>query len=254
MSKVILDKKGSIGLITIDSPPMNVLDKEVIDSLESVIQKIDDSFDVVIVKGAGEKAFVAGADIKEFPELTKETGEAICQRGQSVFNKLGHLKQPVIAAIDGFALGGGLELALACDIRFASEKTTLGLPEVKLGIIPGYGGTQRLPRIVGLGKAMQILLSGDFIQADEAYRIGLVDEVIKTDVTEAALKLAKTIASRGPIAIQSAKEVMHAGLNQTLEEGLILEAKTFGNICETEDKNEGVNAFIEKRKPEFTRQ
>lgn len=254
MHKVTLVKKEDVGLITIDSPPMNVLDKEVIDSLEEIIQNVDDSLNVLIIKGAGEKSFVAGADIKEFPELTNETGQAICLRGQAIFNQLANLKQPVIAAIDGFTLGGGLELALACDIRFSSESSIFGLPEVKLGIIPGYGGTQRLPRTIGLGKAKQLLLSGNFISADEAYRIGLIDEVIESiesNVIEEAMKLAKTIASRGPKAVQLAKKVMNEGMDQTLKEGLKFEAETFGKICETEDKKEGVNAFIEKRKPCF---
>src|SRR5690625_4707632 len=170
MTKVHYEAKDKVGIITIDSPPVNVLDKEVIDQLEEAIHKVDESVNVVIVTGGGSRAFVAGADIKEFPQLTPETGKELVLRGQDVFNQLSQLKQPVIAAIDGFTLGGGLELALACDIRMATEKSTLGLPEVGLGIIPGYGGTQRLPRLVGPGKAMQILFSGEHIDANEIGR------------------------------------------------------------------------------------
>src|SRR5699024_10189354 len=252
MSKVRYEVENNIGIITIDSPPVNVLDKEVIDQLESAIHKVDESVYVVIVTGAGGKAFVAGADIKEFPELSHEEGERLVLRGQGVFNELSQLKQPVIAAIDGFTLGGGLELALACDIRMATEKSTLGLPEVGLGIIPGYGGTQRLPRLVGLGKAMQILLSGQHIKAEEAYRIGLVDEITDGDVMELAKTWASKIASQGPVAVQLAKQIMYEGLEMDLADALKLEAKTFAKVCETEDKVEGVQVFIEKRKANFT--
>lgn len=252
MSKVIYEVEDKLGIITIDSPPVNVLDKTVIDQLEAAIHKVDENVNVIIITGAGSKAFVAGADIKEFPELTPEAGEKLVLRGQDVFNQLSQLKQPVIAAIDGFTLGGGLELALACDIRMATTSSTLGLPEVKLGIIPGYGGTQRLSRLVGLGKAMQLLLSGEFIDANEAYRIGLVEEITDGDVLELAKKWANLISSRGPIAVQKAKEAMHKGIEMSLEKGLKLEAKQFADICDTEDKVEGVAAFLEKRQPEFT--
>lgn len=252
MAKVHYEVEDKIGMITIDSPPVNVLDKEVIDQLEAIIHKVDASVNVVIVTGGGSRAFVAGADIKEFPELTPESGKALVLRGHDVFNKLSALKQPVIAAIDGFTLGGGLELALACDIRMATTKSTLGLPEVGLGIIPGYGGTQRLPRIVGLGKAMQILFSGEHIDANEAYRIGLIDEITGGDILELAKKWAKSIASKGPIAVQIAKEIMHKGIEMDLADALQLEVEGFGRICHTEDKIEGVQAFLEKRKPEFT--
>lgn len=252
MSKVLLEKIGKISVITIDSPPVNALDREVINGLEDAISHIKDDTNVVIVKGAGSKAFVAGADIKEFPNLTPLTGEQLCLRGQSVFHSLSALKQPVIAAIDGFTLGGGLELALACDIRVATSKSQFGLPEVKLGIIPGYGGTQRLSRLVGVGKALQLICSGEFIGAEEASRIGLVEEVVETDAMKKAMELAETIASRGPISVQKAKEAVLAGKEMSLEEGLKFEAELFGSLCETEDKVEGVAAFLEKREPQFT--
>lgn len=251
MSNVNLEVEDKIAVITIDAPPVNALDKNVLNNLEKAINQIEDYINVVIVTGAGTKAFVAGADIREFPDLTPAEGEALTLRGQEVFTKLSHLKQPVIAAIDGFALGGGLELALACDIRIASASSTFGLPEVKLGIIPGYGGTQRLSRLIGLGKAMQILFSGDFVAAPEAYRIGLIEEMTEGNVLEEAKKLAATISSRGPIAVQTAKKVMLQGIDMSLEDGLTLEAKQFGVICETEDKAEGVAAFLEKRNPTF---
>lgn len=251
MTKVHYEAEDKIGIITIDSPPVNVLDKEVIDQLEKAIHKVDESVNVVIITGGGSRAFVAGADIKEFPQLTPETGKELVLRGQDVFNQLSQLKQPVIAAIDGFTLGGGLELALACDIRMATKKSTLGLPEVGLGIIPGYGGTQRLPRLVGLGKAMQILFSGEHIDANEAYRIGLIDEITDGDVVKLAKKWANIIASRGPVAVQKAKEVMHKGIEMDLVDALQLEAEGFAQICRTEDKVEGVQAFLQKRKPEF---
>jgi len=205
----------------------------------------------VIITGAGEKAFVAGADIKEFPELKRVAGETLCLNGQAVFQKIADLKQPVIAAIDGFALGGGLELALACDFRIATPKSQFGLPEVKLGIIPGYGGTQRLPRLIGSGKAKQLIYSGEFLTADDAYRIGLVEEIAESAL-EKAKEWAQKILKRGPLAVQAAKQAINQGLETSLQLGLELEARLFGEICETEDKNEGVKAFLERREADFT--
>lgn len=252
MTKVRYEEQNRVGIITIDSPPVNPLDREVLDQLESTIKQIGSHINAVIVTGAGEKAFVAGADIKEFPGLTQETGEALVKRGQSIFQALSELKQPVIAAIDGFTLGGGLELALACDIRVATARSQFGLPEVKLGIIPGYGGTQRLPRLIGVGKALQLILSGEFITAEKAQAIGLVEEVTETDALGKALELANVISSRGPIAVKKAKEAVLKGIEGTLQEGLDIEAKLFGELCTTEDKDEGVAAFFEKRNPVFT--
>lgn len=251
MGQVHWTVEGKIGIITIDSPPVNALDKDVLTQLEEVVDSIHDEIGVVIVTGAGEKAFVAGADIKEFPTLTEELGEKLCRRGQKIFDKIAALKQPVIAAINGFALGGGLELALACDFRIASKKSQLGLPEVKLGVIPGYGGTQRLPRLIGAGKAKQLIFSGEFVSAEEAYRIGLVEEITDGSALDEARKWAEIILKRGPLAVQATKKAVNKGLELELEEGLKLEAKWFGKICETEDKNEGVSAFFERREPNF---
>ncbi|MFC0416060.1 enoyl-CoA hydratase/isomerase family protein [Cytobacillus solani] len=252
MGKVRYEKKDNIGIITIDSPPVNSLDRDVFNDLEEVVLQIGDCVRVVIIEGAGTKAFVAGADIKEFPGLTSEAGEALCLRGQAVFNRIANLTQPVIAAIDGFTLGGGLELALACDIRIASNHSQFGLPEVKLGIIPGYGGTQRLPRLIGQGMAKRLIFSGEFISAETAYNYGLIEEVTEDNVLSKAIELANIIASRGPIAVQKAKEAINMGAEVSLNEGQQLEAKLFGDICLTDDKEEGVVAFLKKREPSFT--
>lgn len=253
MDKVTFSREDTIGFITIDSPPVNALEKQVLDDLDKVLDNIPHDVDVIILTGAGGRAFVAGADIKDFPELTKETGIALVKKGQRIFQKLADLEQPVIAAIDGFALGGGLELALACDIRIASKRSQIGLPEVSLGIFPGYGGTQRLARLIGAGKAKQLIFSGEPVSAEEAWRIGIIEEITEGEPHEAARALAETIAKRGPLAVRKAKQAINEGLNLTVEEGIEIEANLFGEICETEDKNEGVAAFFAKRKPNFKR-
>lgn len=253
MAKVTFQQEGKIGVITIDSPPVNALEKQVLEELDACIGQIPFDVDVVIIYGAGGKAFVAGADINDFPNLNKDDGIALTKKGQAIFNKVAELEQPVIAAIDGFALGGGLELALACDIRIASLKSQVGFPEVKLGILPGYGGTQRLPRLIGPGKAKQLIFSGEFLSADEAKAVGILEEVTDGSALEKAKELAQTIASRAPLGVRKAKKVINEGLETTLEQGLHLEAIAFGDLCETEDKNEGVAAFFEKREPNFSR-
>ncbi|WP_307338372.1 enoyl-CoA hydratase/isomerase family protein [Caldalkalibacillus uzonensis] len=251
MTKVRFENENGVVIITIDSPPVNVLDKEVLAELSAVIDQINDETDVVIIQGAGEKAFVAGADIKEFPELNQETGKALCLEGQAIFQKLEDLPQPVIAAIDGYALGGGLELALACDFRIATERSKFGLPEVSLGIIPGYGGTQRLPRLIGEGKAKQMIFSGEIFSAEEAYRIGIIEEITPNSALEGAQRWAEIIRKRGQLAVQKAKQAINEGRELSLNGALALEASLFGQICETKDKNEGVAAFIERREPNF---
>ncbi len=251
MGKIAYTVEQEIGLIEINSPPVNALDQQVLKELSATLDDISDEVGVVILTGAGEKAFVAGADIKEFPYLNRETGKALCLHGQTVFQKIADLKQPVIAAIDGFALGGGLELALACDFRIATARSQFGLPEVKLGIIPGYGGTQRLPRLISSGKAKQMIFSGEFLSADEAYRVGLIEEIAKSALDEAKA-WAKKILKRGPLAVKTAKRAINQGLETDLTHGLQIEAGLFGEICETEDKNEGVQAFFERRIAKFT--
>lgn len=251
MAKVKFETEGRIGIITIDSPPVNALDKELLTELSDVVDAIADEVGVVIVTGAGERAFVAGADIKEFPQLKGDAGEQLCRRGQGIFQKIADLKQPVIAAVDGHALGGGLELALACDFRVATRKSNLGLPETSLGVIPGYGGTQRLARLIGPGKAKQMIFSAEPLNGEEAYRIGLVEVLAEGDVMAAAKEWANKILKRGPLAVQAAKRAVNQGMETTVEEGLKIEASQFGSICDSEDKNEGVAAFLEKRKPNF---
>lgn len=253
MEKVKLSKEERLGIVTIDSPPVNALDQEVLEQLTETIDALDDELDVIIIHGAGKKAFVAGADIKDFPSLNAETGAAFSAKGQSIFQKIAELKQPVLAAIDGYALGGGLELALACDFRIASRRAQLGFPEVKLGIIPGYGGTQRLARLVGTGKAKQLIYTGEPISAEAAYRTGIVEVVTDDSALAEAKKWADKILQRGPLAVRAAKQAIDEGILLGLEEGLRLEARLFGSVCATEDKNEGAAAFLERRTPRFQR-
>lgn len=248
MSKVTFNIEDNVGIITISAPPVNALDAEVFSELDDMMTDMSDDVGVVIVTGAGEKAFVAGADISEFPKLTKTEGESLSSYGQSVFQKLANLGKPVIAAVNGYALGGGLELALACDFRIASPKAMLGLPETSLGVIPGYGGTQRLTRLIGEGKAKQMIFSADPIDATEAYRVGLV-ETIDDDALAAAKQWASKILQRGPLAVQAAK--MAIDFDGYLNHGLETEAEQFGKLCDTADKNEGAAAFFEKRQPQF---
>jgi enoyl-CoA hydratase len=206
----------------------------------------------VILTGGGEKAFVAGADINELAQMTPITGKATAEKGQRVFRAIERFPKPVIAAVNGFALGGGCELALACHMRIASENAKLGLPEVSLGIIPGYGGTQRMARLLGKGKALELILSGDRIGAEEAERIGLVNKVVPADQLMATCEeLARKIATRGPLAVSAAIEAVMSGSEMPFDEGQILEATLFGLLASTEDMKEGMQAFLEKRTAEF---
>lgn len=251
---VICEINDGLAVVAINNPPVNALNETVISELDAIIEELsgNSSVQVVIVTGAGEKAFVAGADIKQFLDVDAASGKALARRGQQVFTKLSTLKQPVIAAVHGFALGGGCELALACDIRIASENAVMGVPEVSLGIIPGYGGTQRLTRLVGSGRAMAMIFTGDPIKAEEALRIGLVDKIVPTgEVLNEAKIMARKILSRGPLAVQAAKRAVYNGLKLSLEEGIALEADCFSELCKTEDQKEGANAFLGKRKPNF---
>ncbi len=243
-----------LAVVTIDRPPVNALSQAVLNELEKVFEELSNNKKpgVVVLTGGGEKAFVAGADISEFPRLNSENGEKLSRRGQEVFQKIADFKAPVIAAINGFALGGGLELALACDIRVMAENAKVGLPEVTLGIFPGYGGTQRLPRLIAAGKAKELIFTGKMIDAEEAYRIGLADHKIAAgEALNKAKELAGLILKAGPVGIRMAKEAVNKGLDQSLEEGLQNEASYFGELCDTEDQKEGANAFLEKRPPQF---
>lgn len=255
MSKVVdLKFENRTAVITIDNQPVNALSGQVISELDQILQELSSNTVVqaVIITGAGGKAFVAGADIQQFLQLTPETGYDLVRIGQRVFDKIEDLEIPTIAAINGFALGGGCELAMACDIRIAGENAKLGQPEVNLGIIPGYGGTQRLPRLVGMGKAKELILSGDAIEAREAYRIGLVDILVPTgEVLSRALKLAAKIQEKGPLAVRAAKKAINQGIEQPLKDGLELEAVLFKGLCATEDQKEGAKAFLGKKRAEF---
>ncbi len=252
---LMYEVKEGIAYITINRPKvLNALNDTVINELEHAFAAARDDNEVraVIITGAGEKAFVAGADITHLVNLDTLQGKGFARKGQEVFRAIEHLGKPVIAAINGFALGGGCELAMACTLRVASTNAKLGQPEVNLGIIPGYGGTQRLSRLVGKGRAMELILTGRMVDAQEAYQIGLVNKVVEPErLIEEAEKLAKTIMSKGPVAVRLAMEAVNRGIEVSLEEGLCIEADLFGLCCSTEDKIEGTKAFLEKRKPSF---
>jgi enoyl-CoA hydratase len=255
MENVRTENKDGILVVTIDRPKfLNALNARTIDELRQVFSaaREDDAVRAVILTGGGEKAFVAGADINELAQATPMTGKSTAERGQRTFLNIERFPKPVIAAINGFALGGGCELALACHIRIASEKAQLGLPEVTLGIIPGYGGTQRMARLLGKGKALELILTGDRINAQDAERIGLVNRVVSAEeLMPTAEKMARTIMSRGPLAVRAAIEAVMSGSEMPYEEGQFLEATLFGLLCATDDTKEGMKAFLEKRPPEF---
>lgn len=239
-----------VAYITINRPEkLNALNREVLNELAEAFQKVavDSQVQGVILTGAGEKAFVAGADIKELSSLNELTGRMASQKGQQIFQSIEDTRKPVIAVVHGYALGGGAELAMACHLRIASESAVFGLPEVGLGLIPGYGGTQRLPRIVGRARAMEMILTGKKIKADEARQIGLVNGVDE-DPKAAAEELMDQILSNGPVAVRSAIKAIYHSDNKR---GFQTEADLFGALCITEDAEEGTTAFLEKRRPEF---
>jgi len=252
---LLLEKKNAIAYVTVNRPKvLNALDMATMEDLRAAFTdlKNDKAIRAVIMTGSGEKAFIAGADIGELAKNDAVTAKEYTHRGQSVLDLIENLGKPVIACINGFALGGGCEIALACTMRLASESAKLGQPEVKLGIIPGYGGTQRLPRLVGKGVAMQLVLSGEIISAQEALRIGLVNEVVAAaELIPRAEAIAQKIIANAPLAVQYAMEAVNHGMDMTLAEGLYLEATLFGLICATEDKQEGTTAFLEKRPAQF---
>jgi enoyl-CoA hydratase/carnithine racemase len=249
------EKKGQIAFITISRPKvLNALNGPTLQELNRAFQSVRDDSEVrvAILTGEGEKAFVAGADISEFVGLKAVQGEALSALGQAVFSLIENCGKPVIAAVNGFALGGGCELSLACTIRIASESARFGQPETKLGIIPGYGGTQRLARLIGKGRALQIILTGDMVKADEALRIGLVNEVLPAaELLPRAEAIANKIIANAPVATRLCLEAVNKGMNMTLADGLAFEASLFGLCFATEDQNEGAKAFLEKRPPQF---
>jgi enoyl-CoA hydratase/carnithine racemase len=252
---VLLEKKNAIAYVTVNRPKvLNALNATTIEELRAVFHELknDASTRVVILTGSGEKAFVAGADIGELAQQAPVSGKEMAHRGQNVLNLIENLGKPVIACINGFALGGGCELALACTMRLASDNAKLGQPEVKLGILPGYGGSQRLPRLVGKGLAMQIILAGEMITAQEAHRIGLVNEVTSpAELIPRAEAIAAKIIANAPLAVQYSMEAINKGMDMSLADGMFLEATLFGLCCATEDKKEGTTAFLEKRAPAF---
>ena len=252
---ILFEIKNHTALVTINRPDkLNALNGLTIDELDNVFDSIKDNEEIfiVVVTGSGEKAFVAGADISELNKLDVLAAKEFSEKGNRVFRKIETLDRPVIAAVNGFALGGGCELALACHIRFASESAKFGQPEVNLGIIPGYGGTQRLARLVNSSRALEMILTGDMISADEAYKIGLVNKVFSTvDLLPKSLELAEKISSKGQQAIRFALKAVKATDNFTLRDGLNYEASLFALVCGTEDFKEGTTAFLEKRKPQF---
>lgn len=250
-----LEKEPPLAYLTINRPEvMNALSNALTEELGQAFDEVekDEEIRVLIITGAGEKAFMAGADIKEVQERDFVLGRKQTRRRQEVFNKLAEMPIPVIAAINGFALGAGLEMAIACTLRIASTNAKMGSPEVNLGIIPGDGATQRLPRLVGYGRAMEMVLTGGMIDAEEAYRIGLVNKVVPLEnLMEEVKKLANLLASKPPLALQYAKEAVNRSLEVGIYEGMAHESYLHALACASEDKKEGVAAFLEKRKPQF---
>ncbi len=252
---LLAENRAGVLVVTVNRPKqLNALNAETMSELDAVFQELesDEAVKGVIVTGASDKAFVAGADINELVRETPNSGRQTSARGQAVLRRIELCTKPVIAAINGFALGGGMELALACHIRIAAEGAKMGLPEVKLGVIPGYGGTQRLARIIGKGRALELILTGAMIDAMEAHRIGLVNRVSPPgELLAAAESLMREILANGPLATRYAMLAVERGLDGGLEEGLVLETSLFGLLCATEDMKEGMNAFLEKRPPRF---
>ncbi|WP_260703913.1 enoyl-CoA hydratase/isomerase family protein [Edaphobacter flagellatus] len=250
---VVCEVSDHIATVRINRPHvLNALNAQVFDHLRDLFMVLakDPSVRVILLTGEGAKAFAAGADIKELTTTNRVTGRALSRKGTNIFRQIETCGKPVIALINGFALGGGCELAMACTMRIASENATLGQPEVKLGLIPGYGGTQRLPRLVGSSAALKLLLTGEIISAQEALRIGLVDEVVAVDqLLERGQELARAILSMAPLAVTGCLEAVYRGAERDLENALRIETGIFGRLCGTADKAEGTKAFLEKRHP-----
>jgi enoyl-CoA hydratase len=253
---LLLERGGPVALLTVNRPQvLNALDTPTLDELRRAVLelKADSAVRAIVITGAGEKAFVAGADIRELAVQRPAQGKEHAQRGQHVFDLIEHLGKPVIAAINGFALGGGCELAMACTLRLAADTARLGQPEINLGLIPGYAGTQRLPRLVGKGVALELLLTGRQITADEALRIGLVNRVVPAGTLLSDAKaLAAELATKAPIATQYVIEAVNRGLEMAFDKAQVHEATLFGLVASTADMREGTAAFLEKRKAVFT--
>lgn len=252
LKNVLLEKEGHLAIVTINRPKaLNALNSETLKDLDTVIENLenDNHIYAVILTGAGEKSFVAGADIAEMKDLNEEEGQAFGALGNKVFRRLENLNKPVIAAIQGFALGGGCEISMACDIRIASEKALFGQPEVGLGITPGFGGTQRLARIVGLGKAKELIYTAQNIKADEAYRIGLVNKVVPLEsLMDEAKAMANKIMANAPISVRLCKDAINRGMQVDIDKAVAIEAEDFGKCFASADQKEGMSAFLERRK------
>lgn len=254
MTNVLLEKKGHIAVATINRPKaLNALNSQVLEDIDQLVEQVkaDDEIRALVITGSGEKAFVAGADIGEMSTLTKAEGEAFGKKGNDVFRKLETLPIPTIAAVNGFALGGGCELSMSCDIRLCADTAVFGQPEAGLGITPGFGGTQRLARLVGMGMAKQLIYTAKNIKADEALRIGLVNAVyLLEELMPAAEKMAETIAKNAPIAVRACKKAINDGMQVDIDRAVAFEEGLFGSCFETADQKEGMGAFLEKRKHE----
>lgn len=250
---LLVDRDGAVAVVTINRPKvLNALNSQTIAELSGVFDELgaDSAVRAIVLTGAGEKSFVAGADINELAVLTPAEGKEHARKGQALFDRIERLGKPVVAAINGFALGGGCELAMACTIRIAADSARLGQPEINLGIIPGYAGSQRLPRLVGKGRALEILLTGDMISAARAYEIGLVNRVVPAaDLLTEARKLAASLASKAPLAARYVIEAVNHGVEMSQADAQFLEASLFGLVASSDDAKEGTRAFLEKRTP-----
>jgi enoyl-CoA hydratase len=253
---LLVARDGAVLVVTINRPKvLNALNAATLDELDDAIAgaQADDGVRAIVLTGAGEKSFVAGADINELAMQTPVGGREHARRGQAVFDRIERLGKPVIAAVNGFALGGGCELAMACTLRLAADSAKFGQPEINLGLIPGYAGSQRLPRLVGKGRALEILLTGQPLGADEAFRIGLVNRVVPAgQLMDEARGLAQALASKAPVALRYILEAVHGGLEMPFADAEGYEATLFGLVSSTDDMREGTRAFLDKRKPEFT--
>ena len=253
MDYILYEQNGNVAAITINrEKALNALNSQVLDELNATLDAVDlATVRCLVITGAGSKSFVAGADIGEMSSLTKAEGEAFGKKGNDVFRKIETFPIPVIAAVNGFALGGGCEISMSCDIRICSDNALFGQPEVGLGITPGFGGTQRLARLIGPGKAKEMVFASRNIKADEAYRVGLVNAVYtQEELMPAAKKLAGAIAKMAPIAVRNSKKAMNDGLQTDMDQAIVIEEKLFGGCFETEDQKNGMQAFLEKRKVE----
>ncbi len=251
---LLIFREEGVGVITINHPPTNALNAQTLEELGSVFEEMekDEEIKAVIITGSGERVFASGADINEFKDLDKETALKMVNQGKRVFNQIETFPKPIIAAINGACLGGGCELAMCCDLRVAVEGARFGQPEIRLGIMPGWGGTQRLPRLVGKTRALELLLSGNMIKADEAKEIGLINKTVPSDKLISQAKLiAHRLVKLAPLAIKEIKRAVNEGLNTGLFEGLKLEGDCFLKVLETEDAKIGISAFLSKKSPRF---